>query len=57
MPVATVVLLAHVGHWYTWIPYLVPVLVVLGASIRAWRQQRRDDSAAEENLQPGEVAK
>ena len=22
--------LAHLGHWYLWIPYVIPVLVVLG---------------------------
>ena len=38
-------LLAHVGHWYLWVPYLIPVLIVLGASYRAFRQQRREDRA------------
>jgi len=38
-------LLAHVSseHWWTWILYLVPVLIVLGASVRALVEQRRDD--------------
>ena len=36
-------ILAHVGHWYLWVPYLVPVLIVLGASYRAFKQQRRED--------------
>jgi hypothetical protein len=36
-------LLAHVGHWYLWVPYLIPVVIVLGASYRAFRQQRRED--------------
>jgi hypothetical protein len=35
--------LAHVGHWYLWIPYVIPVLVVLAASLHAFRQQRRED--------------
>ena len=35
-------LLAHVGHWYLWVPYAVPVVVVFGASFRAFRQQRRE---------------
>ena len=35
--------LAHLGHWYLWIPYVIPVLIVLGASLRACRQQRRED--------------
>ena len=39
--------LAHVGHWYTWVPYLIPVVVVLAASIRAFRQQRREDRERE----------
>jgi hypothetical protein len=38
-------LLAHVGHWYLWVPYVVPVVIVLGASYRAFRQQRREDRA------------
>jgi hypothetical protein len=41
-------LLAHVGHWYLWVPYLIPVAIVLGASFRVIRQQRR-----EERLGPG----
>ena len=36
-------LLAHLGHWYLWVPYAVPVAIVLGASFRALRQQRRED--------------
>jgi hypothetical protein len=35
--------LAHLGHWYLWIPYVIPVLVVLAASLHAFRQQRRED--------------
>jgi hypothetical protein len=38
-------LIAHVGHWYFWVPYAIPVAIVLGASFRAFRQQRRDDRA------------
>jgi hypothetical protein len=38
-------ILAHVGHWYLWVPYLIPVVIVLGASLRAFRQQRREDRA------------
>jgi hypothetical protein len=42
-------LLAHLSseHWWTWILYLVPVLIVLGASIRALVEQRREDREAE----------
>jgi hypothetical protein len=35
--------LAHLGHWYLWIPYVIPVLVVPAASLHAFRQQRRED--------------
>ena len=35
--------LAHLGHWYLSLPYVVPVVIVLGASYRAFRQQRRED--------------
>jgi hypothetical protein len=35
--------LAHLGHWYLWIPYVIPVVVVLAASLRAFKQQRRED--------------
>ena len=36
-------ILAHVGHWYLWMPYAIPVVIVLAASFRAFRQQRRED--------------
>jgi hypothetical protein len=42
---SAVPLLAHLGHWYLWVPYAIPVLIVLGASLRAFRQQRREDRA------------
>ena len=35
-------LLAHVGHWATWVLYLVPVLIVLAASVHALLAQRRE---------------
>jgi hypothetical protein len=35
--------LAHVGHWYLWLPYMLPVVIVLAASFRALRQQRAED--------------
>lgn len=45
-------LLAHTGHWYTWVPYLIPVVIVLAVSARAIihqrREQRERDPAAEE---------
>ena len=37
--------LAHLGHWYLWIPYVIPVIVVLAASLHAFRTQRREDRA------------
>jgi hypothetical protein len=43
--------LAHLGHWYLWIPYIIPVIVVLAASLHAFRQQRREDRDTET---PGE---
>jgi hypothetical protein len=38
---------AHVGHWYVWIPYAIPVLIVLAASLRAFRHQRAEDRERE----------
>jgi hypothetical protein len=35
--------LGHLGHWYLWIPYVIPVVIVLAASIHAFRDQRRED--------------
>ena len=40
--------LGHLGHWYLWVPYAIPVVVVLAASFHALRQQRREDRAREE---------
>lgn len=34
-------LLAHAGHWAIWVLYSVPVLIVLGASFKAFRDERR----------------
>jgi hypothetical protein len=39
--------LAHLGHWYLWIPYVIPVVIVLAASLHAFRQQRREDRERE----------
>jgi hypothetical protein len=36
-------LIAHIGHWYMWVLYAVPVLVVIGASVHALIAQRRED--------------
>ena len=45
-------LIAHVGHWYLWVPYLIPVVIVLGASLRAFRQQRRENRADDQLGRP-----
>ena len=34
--------LAHVGHWTVWILYLVPVAIVLFATVRSYLEQRRE---------------
>ena len=44
--------LAHLGHWYLWVPYAIPVIIVLAASVHAFRQQRREDR---ERKRPGKV--
>ena len=43
--------LAHLGHWYLWVPYMIPVVIVLAASIHAFRDQRREDRD-EESREP-----
>jgi hypothetical protein len=45
---SAVSLLAHLGHWYLWIPYAIPVVIVLAASLHAFRQQRREDREREQ---------
>jgi hypothetical protein len=35
--------LAHAGHWAMWVLYLVPVIIVLGASVNAFLAQRREE--------------
>jgi ABC-type multidrug transport system permease subunit len=36
-------LVAHVGHWWMWILYLVPVVIVLAASLHSFIAQRREE--------------
>jgi hypothetical protein len=48
----TALLIAHVGHWYLWVPYAIPVAIVLGASFRAYRQQRRENSVQDQVSRP-----
>ena len=35
--------LAHVGHWAMWVLYLVPVVIVLAATVKAFLDQRREE--------------
>ncbi|HET8975356.1 MAG TPA: hypothetical protein VFN15_01905 [Solirubrobacterales bacterium] len=35
-------LLAHTGHWAMWVLYLVPVVVVLAATAKAFVDAKRD---------------
>ena len=49
---STAPLIAHVGHWYLWVPYAIPVVIVLGASFRAFRQQRRENRAHDQIGRP-----
>ncbi len=41
-------LLAHVGHWAMWVLYLVPVVIVLAASVHALLAQRRENRAQQQ---------
>ena len=41
-------LLAHAAHWYMWILYAVPVLVVIAASVYALIDQRRQGREREQ---------
>ena len=34
-------MLAHAGHWLLWVLYLVPVVIVLAAVVRAIVHERR----------------
>jgi hypothetical protein len=44
---ALVIPLAHAGHWYEWIPYWIPVVIVLALSIRALIKQRHEQRKRE----------
>jgi hypothetical protein len=46
-------LLAHIGHWYVWVLYAVPVLVVIAASVHALIDQRREDRERRAGKAPG----
>jgi hypothetical protein len=36
-----------------WVPYAIPVLIVLAASLHAFRQQRREDRERERHEKTG----
>lgn len=36
-------LLAHASHWAMWVLYLVPVVIVLAATVKAFVDQRREE--------------
>ena len=36
-------LLAHAGHWAMWVLYMIPVVIVLAASLNAFLAQRREN--------------
>lgn len=38
------ILLAHAGHWLIWVLYLVPVVIVLAATAKAYVDSRREDA-------------
>ena len=40
-------LLAHISHWWLYLLYAVPVLIVLAASVHALIAQRREDRQRE----------
>lgn len=35
-------LLAHTGHWAIWGLYVIPVVIVLAATLNSFRAQRRE---------------
>ncbi len=39
--------LAHVGHWWTYVLYAVPVIIVLGSVVSTLIKQRRGGSDEE----------
>jgi hypothetical protein len=40
--------LAHAGHYLVWVPYLLPVLVVIAGIVRSAILARREDDEREE---------
>jgi cytochrome c-type biogenesis protein CcmH/NrfF len=47
--------IAHAGHWFFWILYAVPVIVVLASIVTSLRRERRQAAAeAGGGLQHGE---
>lgn len=39
------IVLAHAGHWALWVLYMVPVVIVLIATAKAFIDGRREDAA------------
>jgi len=37
--------IAHAGHWFLWVLYAVPVIVVLGSIFTSMRRERREAAA------------
>lgn len=51
------ILLAHAGHWLLNLLYVLPIVTVLGAAVRAMIRDRRDhERAADEQSENDEVA-
>ena len=38
------IILAHAGHWAMWVLYMVPVVIVLIATAKAFIDGRREDA-------------
>jgi hypothetical protein len=45
--------LAHLGHWYLWLPYMLPVVIVLAAAGRAVWTERRAQRRTEDDSHDG----
>lgn len=42
LPLMVPLLLAHTGHWAIWGLYVIPVVIVLAATLNSFRAQRRE---------------
>lgn len=50
---ATLIQLAHTGHWAIWVLYAVPVLAVLAAVLLGSIRARREDAEASRGTEAG----